>query len=390
MKGMCSKSIWKMEITMRKILKYPFIVIVVMIVGVLSSIQLTKESTKFSDWENRYLEQKPKFTMESYLDSSFGKAYETYVNEQFPMRKQWIQVKAVTEQILGKVENNDIIKGQDGYLFSKQLFVSEQLEKNIRKIEQFANRSQRKIYVGVIPNSYSILREKLPKGTPNINQDSYIRNLNKSFGENKFIHVVPIQEILAVHKEEPIYYRTDHHWTTLGAFYGYQQVCEEMNINSIDESQLESCEINDFYGTLDAKYKGIDVKPDKIIYYQIPIQSMSVNGRLKDSLYDMKKAKTRDKYGMFLYGNNGLTIIRSGYRKVENKKNKKKLLIAKDSFSNSLIPFLTFQFDEIYVVDLRYFLGSISSLLKENEIDSILFLYNFDTLSTDNHFYRLK
>lgn len=383
MKGMCSRNICK-------ILKYPFIVIMVMIIGVFSSIQVTKENTKFSDWENRYLEQKPKFTMESYLDSSFGKDYESYVNEQFPMRKKWIQVKAVTEQILGKVENNDIIKGQDGYLFSKQLFVSEQFEKNIRKIEQFANQSQRKIYIGVIPNSYSILREKLPKGTPNINQERYIQNLNKSLGKNKFIHVVPIQKILAAHKEEPIYYRTDHHWTTLGAYYGYQKVCEEMDVNSTDKSQLESCEINDFYGTLDAKYKGIGVNPDRIIYYQIPIQSMSVNGILKDSLYDMKRAKTRDKYGMFLYGNNGLTIIQSCYRKVGNKQNEKKLLIAKDSFANSLIPFLTFQFDEIYVVDLRYFPGSISSLLEENEIDSMLFLYNFETLSTDNHFYRLK
>lgn len=345
---------------------------------------VVKDDTQFSEWENRYLEQRPKLTFSSFLDSSFGKSYETYINEQFPFRKQWIQIKAGTEQAIGKLENNGIVKGEQGYLFTKQMEVGEQISKNINVISNFAKKQKKDIYVGIIPNSYGILTEQLPKGLPNINQKKWIKKYETELTENENIHVLSMKEALEQHKNEPIFYHTDHHWTTLGAYYGYERICNVLNEKPIPLNQLKSSTIHNFYGTLDAKYKGVGIKPDNIIYYHIPVKKISINGKEKNSLYDMEKINKRDKYAMFLHGNNNLIKIKT------NQSKKGKLLMIKDSYSNSLIPFLTLHFREIYVIDLRYFTGSVSKLMEEKKIDKTIFLYNFDTLMSDNHLYRLK
>ena len=205
--------------------------------------------------------------------------------------------------------------------------------------------------------------------------------------EIKNLNIIPLHEILKEHRDEYIYYRTDHHWTSLGAYYGYLEYCKDQNLVPVQLEELKAIHITNFYGTYYSKHKGLFASADEIVYYDIPIDKMIIDGQEASSLYDLDKVKTRDKYAMFMHGNPSLSIIDS--KKTEINEGKK-LLIIKDSYANSMIPYLTYNYEEIYVVDLRYYGESVSDLIKKHEIDSVFILYNYDTLMTDNHFYRLS
>lgn len=372
---------------MKKIRKYPFSIIMFALVFGMFFISVIKKDTKFSELENRYLTTKPRFTLSGFIDSSYGDQYERYINEQFPFRNDWITTKANTEYLLGKAENNGVIKGKNNYLFNKQLSIDKQLQKNIKAIKAFAKQSDIDISLSVVPNSYDVLKKYVPFGAPNVDQEaSIIDSYDQLQGINN-LKLIPLHTILKAHSDEYIYYRTDHHWTSLGAYYGYLQYCKEQEIEPIQLEALKANHIPDFYGTYYSKYKGAFINSDEITYYDIPIDKMLVEGQETHSLYDMDKVKTRDKYAMFMHGNPSLSIIYSEKSEVNAGK---KLLIIKDSYANSMIPFLTYNYEEIYVVDLRYFGESVSDLIKKHEIDSVFILYNYDTLMTDNHFYRLS
>lgn len=376
-----------MGVFMKKIRHYPFLIVMVILILGISFINLIKKDTDFSEMENRYLAQKPELTLGNILDSSFGTQYETYVNEQFIFRNQWIGGKAITETLLGKQENNGVIKGKNGYLFNKQLNIDKQLKKNVKAIRDFGKNTNTKTYVSIVPNSYDILKDYLPKGTPNIDQEALIEQSYETLKEEKKITNIKLDNTLKEHKNEYIYYRTDHHWTTLGAYYGYLQFCKEQGLTPVDINSLTAHNVDNFYGTYDSKYKGIGIKPDTITYYQRPIEKMVIGNEEKSGLYDLEKTKVRDKYAMFLHGNNPISII---YSKENEQNQGKKLLLLKDSYGNSMIPYLTYNYQEIYVVDLRYYSDSISKLIEDKGIQTTFILYNFDTMMTDNHFYRLS
>jgi len=370
----------------KKIWHYPFLIIMAILILGTTLINIVKKDTDFSEIENRYLAKRPNFTLGDFKDSSFESQYELYVNEQFPFRKHWITEKAIAETLLGKEENNSVIKGKRGYLFNKQITIGKQFEKNVKAVKAFGKKINAKTYVSIVPNSYSILKDYLPKGAPNIDQELLIKDCYEELDQEERINNIDLFNILNKYRQEYIYYRTDHHWTTLGAYYAYLQFCAELDLTPIAMNKLISHSVEDFYGTYYSKYKGLGIKPDTITYYDILIEKMMVDNKEKPNLYDIEKTKTRDKYAMFLYGNPSLSVI---YSKKSEENEGKKLLLLKDSYANSMIPFLTYNYEEIYVVDLRYYGESISKLMNENGIQTVYILYNLDTMITDNHFYRL-
>lgn len=373
---------------MKKLIKYPFIGIFSFFVFGVMLLGIIKKDTEFSVLENRYLTAKPQLTLKKILDTSFETEYETYLNEQFPFRNEWVNLKAASEAAIGKSENNGIIKGKNGYLFDKQITINKQFEKNKQELIKFTRQIDIPVQIALVPNSYAVLSQEVPEIMPNFNQEEA---MNAFYAEiiDMDLDSIDMFKTLNEHRNEYIYYRTDHHWTTLGAYYGYEAYCRARGLKPITKQELKSIEIPDFYGTYYSKYKGKGIAPDTITYYEIPIETMIIDKEQKSSLYDIEKAETHDKYSMFLYGNNPLTIIRSKEAKASDKV-EKKLLVIKDSYANSFIPYLTYHFDEIYVVDLRYYTGAIHTLIQDNKINEVLVLYNFDTFMSDNNVYRIN
>ena len=155
-----------------------------------------------------------------------------------------------------------------------------------------------------------------------------------------------------------------------------------MGLEPRDITRYEKGSADDFRGTHYAKYKG-SVRPDRIEYYDVVIKRLELEGRTVDNLIDREKFSTFDKYGAFMYGNDGLEVVDTG------NDTGRTLIIIKDSYANCLIPYLAMNYDKIMVIDLRYFGGSVAEKLSENEDADILLMYNWTFVNDDNHFYKL-
>ena len=378
----------KEKVKIKNFINYPlticfFAVCIMVFLG-----YLLMGDTQFSDMENRYLALRPSISLQALSDGSFMQNFENYCNEQVPGRNLLVKAKAGISQLMFMCENDGVAKGSDGYLFEKVTGESPQASKNISAITNFAKTAgerDRDVFIAVAPTSVWINENRLPKGMPVLDEKSLSEKLSESIEKTDFVdkvHVIDLYTPLSEHKNEDLYYRTDHHWTTPGAGYAYEAIMREMGEKPGDISAYDRNTRSDFYGTAYAKYKGVGVNPDSIEYYDVPIEELRLEKRTVYNLYDLDKLDTYDKYAMFMYGNDGCYEVLSGNEGG-------KIIVLKDSYANCLIPYLTMNFNDIIVVDLRYFGGSVQEMLDSNPDAEILLLYNWSFVNDDNHFYKL-
>lgn len=350
---------------------------------VVTAIDIFKGDRKFSELENRNLRGKVEFSLEKYFDGSYPKKYEKYMSDQFILRDGWIDLKSRSEYLLGKLENNNILYGKDEYLFEKFTVIdNERVNKNIDSINKLIENSNVPVSILIAPNSYEVYKDKLPINAPVVNQSYEINRIYNDINGGNKINII---NNFKNNNKDSLYYRTDHHWTTKGAYLAYKDFIESIGNKAINLDYYSENEVEGFYGTYFSKAKPFNVSPDKLSYYDFSGITMKIEDKVYDSLYDYSKLDIRDKYSLFLYGNNPLTIINNS-----NLKNGKKLVVFKDSYANSMIPFLTQNFEEIHVIDLRSFSKPISDYVNNNDFDNVLVLYNFINFTRDANIIKLK
>ena len=336
----------------------------------------------FSQMENRYLAKRPGLTIGGLLDGSYMDSFESYTNEQIPLRDLLVKCKAVCVGLTGSSENNGIAKGKDGYLFDK-VIAFDKVERNIASIGQFVRSADRDVYIAIAPTSTRINEDKLPAGMPVLDEKACDKMLKEELEGVKNAHIIDLYGVLSADRDKDLYYRTDHHWTTEGAGCAYREIASAMGFEPGDIGRYKKHEVHDFYGTFYAKYKGIGIKGDTIEYYDVPIKELDLKDRTLYNLMDEEKLGTYDKYGAFMYGNDGEYTVDTG------RGDGRRLIILKDSYANCLIPYLVMNYDKIRVMDLRYFGGNVSEALAEDSEADILLMYNWTFVNDDNHFYRL-
>lgn len=368
--------------------KYPLVIIFGLAVLIMFALYLILPENDFSDVENRTLQTMPKMSAAGLLDGSFMSRFETYTTEQLPFREELVKVKALIKQASLSNENNGIVRGKNDYLFETTYGLTDQYRKNCAAIKKFSLETKKPVYIAIAPTAPGILKDFVPKGFRTIDQKKEIADFYSDISIASNVNCISLYETLSSHLNEQMYYRTDHHWTSKAAYYAYLEIVKEMvDTELCKPMQIDShkeYKVDDFYGTHYAKFKESNVKPDVLTYYDISIISYEKSDGIFDSLYDTKKAQIYDKYALFLRGNDDIAVIRSN-----NSKSGRNLIVFKDSYANCLIPFLTYQYDTITVVDLRYYSDSVSELISQDETADILLLYNFDFINEDNHFYRL-
>ena len=237
------------------------------------------------------------------------------------------------------------------------------------------------------PAASVIYPENVPANAPLLDEDAYLDQLSAAVqaAGGRFVDV---RQTLAEHKDEYIYYRTDHHWTSTGAYYAYKQLCDTLGLTPFDPSAHTVLAADGFYGTHYSKARTPDAEPDTITYYDLPneltIYSVSGPGQPADGettgLYDTAKLDVYDKYAMFLHGNNGLSRIRGD--------GTGRILVIKDSYANCFAPYLTANYADIDVVDFRNYNYGLDKLIADNDYDQLLVLYSFDSFKSDPYLYR--
>lgn len=335
----------------------------------------------FSELENRLLTSFPSMSVLSIKEGRFMKNFEEYIGDQFPLRDQFISVKSYSELLLQKKDNNGVFIGKDNYFIQDFKKPDEvQIAKNIEYVNTFAKEFN--TYVMIAPTATSILEEKLPAFANPSSELEILEKIETNLASN--VKNISLFEALRNKKDEYIYYKTDHHWTTLGAYYAYLQLCESMNLHPLIKSDFIKTKVSEnFYGSLFSKGNFTFATPDSIEIYEPkrkkPVDiNYVVENKKKNSFYEMSYLDQKDQYKIFLDSNHPYVTIKTGAV------NNKKLLVVKDSYANCFVPFLAEHFSEIHVIDPRFINESIKKYAEENKIEDVLILYNVQNFSSSN------
>ncbi len=347
---------------------------------------------EFSDRENRTLQQFPKLSVESYFEGSFSKDYESYITDQFIWRDRWIGMKTAVERSSFKQESKGIYFAKDGYLIEKHegCFTTDTAKNNLSYLADFMEKVSEEyekdhVTALVVPNAVEILEEKLPPYAVKGEEGDYLAELQRVLPQGTWFDS---EAVLKDHKEETLYYKTDHHWKTLAAFYVYEAWAKEQGLTPLTLEDYEVKTVTEkFQGTIESKVGG-DVGMDSIQIFK-PHQEQSYHllynqKETKEEIYDWKALDTKDKYGVFFGGNQPVVEC-----SIENDSNRR-LLVIKDSYAHCFLPFAFHDFEEVDFVDLRYFNESLQQFREKKDYTDILFLYNVSGFAEDPNVAKLK
>ena len=351
----------------------------------------------FSEQENRYLSQFKAPTLKTLRTGEFMEGFEDYVTDQFPLRDGWIQLKALSERALGKQENNKVYFGTDGQtLFAHFTAPSEEeLAKRVGFVNSLGANLDVPVYFSLVPDKSWVLSGLLPANAPNVDDGSTIQRARELCGDSvSFIDLTWVLKDTCGNSdpgENDNFYRTDHHWTTAGAYVGYLALMQAMGDSGGIYDYPLTLRSDQFYGTTYSSSGAAWVRPDSI-HTLIPEGgtkgSVTVTGYpegkpIESSLYHPEKLEVKDKYAFFLGGNQPLCVIQNPDAESG------RLLVIRDSYSDSLAPFLAEEFQEVHLFDLRYNNTSLKQYVADNGIDQVLVLYSVSNFSTDNNLFKM-
>lgn len=361
-------------------------VIVFGILALFGAFTFLMPQKSYSENENRYLEQLPKITLDKLLSGEFESEFETAVSDQFPGRDAWMKSATVVKQAMGFHDVGDVYLGKDGYLLAKTTqsdIDQKQYLRNLRYVEYFGDCMNGRASTILVPSPGTILQSKLPLNAPYYDAEAMYKEAEAML--KKADHVDVRSELKEYAKQNQVYYHTDHHWTLLGAYAAYSAYSEETQLEKHTYGYFVPKKITeDFKGTMYSKVMPLVTKSDTMYAAtNIPKASVFYDGEESTAVYDVEKLTQKDKYGYYFGGNYGQVVIRMK----ENPE--KKLLVVKDSFANCFVPFLMENYDEITMIDLRYYKKSVRKLLQENQYDQALVLYEMSNFAQDTNLYKL-
>ncbi len=340
-----------------------------------------------SDVENRTLAQFPEFSWEDLKDGSFTKGVEEYFADQFPLRDQWTGLKARAEQVLGKREFNGVYLCGDALIAKVEPPKDGLEEKNLSYVSRLAESAEVPVYLGLIPSAAEIWRDRLPRGAESWDQAAFIARAAELEGVEPIDFLTALRDHAGERTWEGIFYRTDHHWTTLGAYYGHAALMEALGRGGeVPEPETVRARdlpvSNGFQGTLYSQ-SGIHwLEPDSIEFW-VEESGLTVtswrDGTPKEAgLYDYDYLGKKDKYSAFLGGNQPLCVVK-------NPEGKGKLLVIRDSYADSMAPFLALRFEEVHLLDPRYYRYSAAKYAEDNGLDAIAVVYSVPNFITDRN-----
>lgn len=377
---------------LRNLKKYLPSVVFCAFISVMCLLFLFSPDRTYSSNEKRYLTTFPKLTADTFFSGQFGKEYETYISDQTAGRDFFVGLNAYYDLFSGRNGSNGVYSGKDNYLINKPVDRENHLQANLKTFARFVKETGVDTTLLIAPSTGYIMDDKLPLNHLSYLDDEYFKLIEKNKGGMDFINIKNLFKEKAA--DTQLYYRTDHHWTTRGAYTAYQAYCAEKGLTAAPEDRFDIRKYPDFYGTTYSTSALWLTPPDEIeLWYdkdyegQDNIHVTIEEGDKKkenDSFFFLSHLDEDDKYPVFLDGNHSLV-------RVENKAaSGGKLLLLKDSFGHSIAPFLSENYSEIIMVDLRYYKLPVSELIEKEGITEMLVLYGLDNLCNDTDVAWLK
>ncbi|MDE5649186.1 MAG: hypothetical protein K2I33_04710, partial [Oscillospiraceae bacterium] len=323
------------------------ILFVAMIV-IMPVIFIFSKKSSYSAEENRMLSKMPKLNASAVSDKSYMHDLEKYLSDHFPDRLKWVQAKMSLDRFTGKDIINGIYITDDMLIEKLHVPDYEEVKRSVQAINAFADHYKTDVFAMIVPTSAGIYQDMLPEFAPQLDQRKFISDTCENFSEN--VNVIDIVNTMICEKDNYIYYRNDHHWTSYGAYCAYKISIQKLGYTAVklDKFDIEHASSN-FKGTFYSKCLYDKTAADVIDIFSCKngaevtdvICNDGVSETYYDSVYFMDYLEKNDKYCVFLGENRAYTNIKT------NVDNGKKILVIKDSYANSFIPFLTQHYSEI-------------------------------------------
>lgn len=356
---------------------------------------------EFSDNENRTLAKMPELTWENVKGGRFTDGIGTYAADHFPMRDSFLGIMTEAERRSGRKEINGVYIAKDGSLI-EVYDAPVNTEKQIAQFTKLAqNVENAQCYLMLVPTAVSINAEQLPKTAPDElaqrREDVITIQAEKGAyrptqkGIIRYIYAAMPEEMQTIDVATPLkqvsdrrlYYRTDHHWTTDGAYVGYLAFCEARGLTPIAlEDYTAETVSEDFYGTIFSKLNDTYFVPDTIVSYTYPAWDLTVeysdSKEVTDTPYNPEYLTQKDQYSYFLNNIHPMVTI------TNDAVADGAIAVVKDSYANCFVPYLLAHYHTVYVFDTRYYKGGPSKFINEHpEITDVLILYNMNTIDND-------
>ena len=361
----------------------------------------------FSARENRALQTLPKIDAQRLLSGEFSSACNDYYADQFVARDFILGVKGSLELLFGKGENNGILLGKGGQL-AKRLFSTARMNRtspedsDVIDVEHIKNASEginRAFENAEVPLVVFLTGRTLDVAAsafsyPTVESEQMLEILRDSVREDvNYLDLVPAYRA-RYERGEYVYYRTDHHWTTLGAYYAYCDIMKafgmEEDIIPAENFQKETVSTS-FYGTFAAKSGFHFVGADSIELWHLGNEDdflVIADGKpLQEGFYNRAHLEGNDKYSVFLDGTHDVVTVTK-----KDGESRPKLAIFKDSFANAAAPFLAQHFDLVLynLSSPRTDYTDVTAYTKACEADAALVLYTLGNVIETDKINRLR
>lgn len=365
----------------KKIKIFPLSLVFVLIIASLGVMFVVSPKQERSVNEKRILATFPELTLDSLKSGEFTSELDTYLADHFPLRDTFVGINAYANLALGQNGDSGIYKGDDGYLITAPYkFDETQVEKNIKCSTAFFKGTGLKSNLMIVPTAGYIMDNVMPKNHKAYHDKDVFNIVNKYINGADFINLE--DSFNSAKADTQLYYKTDHHLTSQGAMVMYNEFCKA---NGLEQKSFTLDKtVGGFYGTTYSKSGLWLTKPDDVEIYKCDSNNsytVSIDDgdgfKDYDSLYFEDHLNETDKYPVFVDGNHGLVKIKNN-----NLNNGKRLLLIKDSYAHCFSTFLIENYEEIVMVDLRYYHKSMDDLIKEYDLNEILVLYGAENFAT--------
>ncbi len=331
--------------------------------------------------EKRTLAKFPSFSIEKIARGKWESDFESYISDHFPLRNFFAATDSYYMLYTGRNGSNGVYKGKDGYLLNTPVKYDESnIDSNIQAVNEFAAKTGIKTKLIAVPSAGYIMSEKLPRAHEEYIDDYILKTGIEKRLEN--VEMIDLAEEFKNRKDSTeLYYKTDHHWTSDGAYLAYKKWVESEGLSARDKEDYTIESTDGFYGTTYSKSALWNEKPDTIETWEYPINvTVTIDDEAEYySMFFKNHLEEMDKYPVFLDGNHGFERITNN-----DNPNGMKVLVIKDSYAHSFVPFMAENCSRIDMVDLRYYFDSVSQLTEQNEYDEVLVLYGISNLCEAN------
>lgn len=342
----------------------------------------------FSEVEKRALQAAPELSVSTLTDGTFTAGTESYLSDHFPARLGLVGLHSYFTLLCGENGAGGVYRGRSGWLFNGPVMVDKtNFHQNLQAMSSFAQSAGAPAYLMAVPTSGAVESEELPADHQPYPDSQLLAEAKKSLSGS--VQWVDITGLFAKLTNKPaLYYRTDHHWTSEGAYMAYRAFCGLTKMATVPAAAFAVSNYPGFYGTIYSKSGLWAAKPDTLSVWQDKNLHLSVTVSDEiaakvirtDSPFFMAQLAHPDKYPVFLDGNHSLVTIKNEAAPA------RRLLIIKDSYADCLAPFLAENYREIDLIDLRYFRRqTVSQYIKNNRPDEVLFVYGLDSLVNDRN-----